>query len=81
MPDRRCQRLGERRADTLARLRSLQPDKINDNAAAEIAQPDLARDHLGGGEIGGEPGCAPGDPLSGLPLSTSISTPARVGSK
>src|SRR4029077_9824544 len=51
----RCQRLCEGIADTHAQSTILQPDEINDDAAPEIAQPDLARDPLGGFEIGGEP--------------------------
>jgi hypothetical protein len=50
------QRLGERVADALARSSILQTDKIDGDATAEIAQPDLPRDDIDSGEIYRKPG-------------------------
>src|SRR5580704_460437 len=48
-------RCGERRAYLVARRPAGQPDKIDDEAASEIAQPDLPGDGPGGGEVGHQP--------------------------
>ena len=50
------ERTGEGGAHPLARPAIVEPDKIDDDAAGEIAQPDLARDRRRRREIGGERG-------------------------
>ena len=61
------ERLGERRAQLFARRPAVQPDKIDDDAAAQIAQPDLPGDGRGGGEVGRRARCAPATPFPEFP--------------
>src|SRR5882757_7429374 len=45
------ERLGEPRAHSLARPPAVQADKIDDDGAAKITQPNLPGDRAGGGEV------------------------------
>ena len=64
-PGRRRALRARRGAHPLARAAVVQADKIDDDAAAEIAQPDLPGDGTGSGEIDRERRCAPASPFPG----------------